>query len=577
DGNARHLRWQRHARQRAQPDGAAGDRWSPRWWSEPEAHRLHPDRAGDRRGGAVAAGVGGPSLVLVIIDGGGYREETAGNAIAAARKANWDALWERCPYAILAAAGEPVGLPEGQQGNSEVGHLNIGAGRVVHQDLTRINRAIRDGSFTTNPVLRAAMQSSASGHALHLMGLVSPGGVHSSSEHLYTLLEMAHALRAPRVFVHAFTDGRDEPPNSAAGYIGALVERIRAIGTGRIASVSGRYYAMDRDKRWERTERAYRTVVEASGPTAPDPVTLITQSYEGGITDEFIAPTRIVPAGDEPAAPIGDGDSVIFFNFRPDRARQLSHALVDESWDHFPRSRRPSLMHFVTFTEYEKGLTAEVAFPDEPLNQVLAEVVADAGWRQFHTAETEKYAHVTYFLNGGREAPFPGEERLLVPSPRVATYDLMPEMSAQPVTDVLLDRLMGGEDRFLVVNFANPDMVGHTGVFPATVRAVEVVDAMLGRIAGPVLSRRGILAITADHGNAELKVDRATGAPLTAHTLSPVPLILAGADEVHGLREDGKLGDIAPTLLPLVGLEVPRAMSGDDLRASTRPSPTPSG
>lgn len=519
----------------------------------------------------------GRPLVLVIIDGWGYRTDPFGNAIAAAKTPHWDALWQRWPHTILAAAGEPVGLPEGQQGNSEVGHLNIGAGRVVHQDLTRINRAIQDGSFTANSVLRAAMQSAVGGHALHLMGLVSPGGVHSSCQHLYTLLEMAHALRLARVFVHAFTDGRDEPPNSAAGYIGELVERIRAIGSGRIASVSGRYYAMDRDKRWDRTERAYRTVVEASGPTAPDPVALITQSYDGGITDEFIVPTRIVPAGGEPPPPIGDGDSVIFFNFRPDRARQLSHAMVDESWDHFARNYRPNLAHFVTFTEYEKGLTAEVAFPDQPLNEVLAAVVADAGWRQFHTAETEKYAHVTYFLNGGREAPFPGEDRLLVPSARVATYDLKPEMSAQPVTDVLLERLARGEDRFLVVNFANPDMVGHTGVFPATVRAVEVVDAMLGRIAGPVLNRRGILAITADHGNAELKVDRATGAPLTAHTTSPVPLILAGSHEVHRLREGGKLGDIAPTLLPLIGLEVPHAMSGDDLRASTRPSPAPSG
>jgi 2,3-bisphosphoglycerate-independent phosphoglycerate mutase len=429
----------------------------------------------------------------------------------------------------------------------------------------------------TNPVLRAAMQSARTDHALHLMGLVSPGGVHSSTEHLYALLEMAKSAGVPRVYIHAFTDGRDEPPTSAAGYLEELVARTRAIGSGSIASVSGRYYAMDRDKRWERTERAYRTVVEASGPTAPDPVGLIEQSYAAGITDEFIVPTRIVPAGEDPPPPIADGDSVIFFNFRPDRARQLSHALVDESWDHFPRTRRPRLAHFVTFTEYESGLPAEIAFPDEPLTQVLAEVVAGAGWRQFHTAETEKYAHVTYFLNGGREAPFPGEDRLLVPSPKVATYDLQPEMSAQPVTDALLDRLAGGNDRFLVVNFANPDMVGHTGVFPATVRAVEVVDAMLGRIAGPVLSRGGILVITADHGNAELKVDRATGAPLTAHTTSPVPLILAGADEVHGLREGGKLGDIAPTLLPLIGLQVPREMAGDNLREPTPASPAPSG
>jgi 2,3-bisphosphoglycerate-independent phosphoglycerate mutase len=429
----------------------------------------------------------------------------------------------------------------------------------------------------TNPVLRAAMQSARTDHALHLMGLVSPGGVHSSAEHLYALLEMAKSAAVPRVYIHAFTDGRDEPPTSAAGYLAELVARTRAIGSGSIASVSGRYYAMDRDKRWERTERAYRTVVEASGPTAPDPVGLIEQSYAAGITDEFIVPTRIVPAGEDPSPPIADGDSVIFFNFRPDRARQLSHALVDESWDHFPRTHRPRLAHFVTFTEYESGLPAEIAFPDEPLTQVLAEVVADAGWRQFHTAETEKYAHVTYFLNGGREAPFPGEDRLLVPSPKVATYDLQPEMSAKPVTDALLDRLAGGDDRFLVVNFANPDMVGHTGVFPATVRAVEVVDAMLGRIAGPVLSRGGILVITADHGNAELKVDRATGAPLTAHTTSPVPLILAGTDEVHALREGGKLGDIAPTLLPLIGLQVPREMAGDNLRVPTPASPAPSG
>jgi 2,3-bisphosphoglycerate-independent phosphoglycerate mutase len=515
--------------------------------------------------------------VLVIIDGWGYRTDPFGNAIAAARKPNWDALWTRWPHTILAAAGEPVGLPEGQQGNSEVGHLNIGAGRIVYQDLTRINRALEDGSFRTNPVLVSAMRSAAAGRSLHLMGLVSPGGVHSSSEHLYALLEMAHELEVPRVFVHAFTDGRDEPPTSAAGYIAALVDRMRAIGTGQIASVSGRYYAMDRDKRWERTERAYRTVVEASGATAPDPVALITQGYEAGITDEFVVPTRIVPAGQQPPAPMADGDSVIFFNFRPDRARQLSHAILDEHWDHFERKHRPRLAHFVTFTEYEAGLPAQVAFPDEPLNQVLAEVVSRAGWRQFHTAETEKYAHVTYFLNGGREAPFKGEDRLLVPSPKVATYDLQPEMSAQPVTDVLLERLAGGDDRFLVVNFANPDMVGHTGVFPATVKAVEVVDAMLGRIAGAVLGRGGILAITADHGNAELKVDRATGAPLTAHTTSPVPLILAGADEVNGLRDGGKLGDIAPTLLPLVGLTVPRELSGDDLRAPTPPNPAPSG
>ncbi|HET9847898.1 MAG TPA: 2,3-bisphosphoglycerate-independent phosphoglycerate mutase [Candidatus Dormibacteraeota bacterium] len=506
-----------------------------------------------------------PVLVLVIIDGWGYRTETPGNAIAAARKPNWDALWARWPHTILHAAGEPVGLPAGQQGNSEVGHLNIGAGRIVYQDLTRINLAITDGSFEKNPVLNAAMTSAAAGHALHLMGLVSPGGVHSSDEHLYALLRMAHRLAVKPVYVHAFTDGRDEPPTSAAGYVEALVEQMSRIGSGRTASISGRYYAMDRDKRWDRTERAYRTVVEGTGPTAPDPVAFIKQSYDAGTTDEFLVPTRIGPPGQDPPPRIQDGDSVIFFNFRPDRARQLSHAIVDERWEYFERKHRPKLAHFVTFTEYEKGLPAEVAFPDEPLSDVLAEIVSNAGWAQFHTAETEKYAHVTYFLNGGREAPFPGEDRLLVPSPKVATYDQQPEMSARQVTDALVDRLARGRYRFIAVNFANPDMVGHTGVFPATVKAVDVVDEMLGRIAPAVLERGGILAITADHGNAELKVDAKTGKPLTAHTTSQVPLIIAGSDHLKSLRDGGKLGDVAATLLPLVGLSVPDAMTGDNL------------
>jgi 2,3-bisphosphoglycerate-independent phosphoglycerate mutase len=522
-------------------------------------------------------GAPGRPLVLVIIDGWGYRTDPSGNAIAAAKTPNWDALWQRWPHTTLAAAGEPVGLPAGQQGNSEVGHLNIGAGRIVYQDLTRINRAIQDRSFFRNPVLFSAMQSAAAGHALHLVGLVSPGGVHSSSQHLYALLEMAHALAVSRIFVHAFTDGRDEPPTSAAAYVAELVERIGAIGAGRIASVSGRYYAMDRDRRWDRTERAYRTVVEGTGPAAPDPVGFIRHSYQDGITDEFLVPTRIVPPAQPPPPAIEDGDSVIFFNFRPDRARQLSHAIVDETWDHFERRHRPKLAHFVTFTEYEKGLPAEVAFPDEPLPGVLAEVISNAGWLQFHTAETEKYAHVTYFLNGGRETPFPGEDRLLVPSPKVATYDKHPEMSARPVTEELLRRLKSGRYRFIVVNFANPDMVGHTGVFPATLQAVEFVDAMLGRIADAVLPAHGILAITADHGNAELKVDQATGTPLTAHTTSPVPLIVAGADGVAALRDGGKLADIAPTLLGMVGLSPSAEMTGDDLRVATSPSPARAG
>jgi 2,3-bisphosphoglycerate-independent phosphoglycerate mutase len=506
-------------------------------------------------------------LVLVVIDGWGYNPDPFGNAIAAARKPNWDALWAGWPHTTLAAAGEPVGLPAGQQGNSEVGHLNIGAGRIVYQDLTRIDLAIRDGTFFQNPVLREAIRWVKDAHALHLLGLVSPGGVHSSSEHLYALLRMARDLGVrDGVYVHAFTDGRDEPPRSAAGFLRDLTNQMQAIGVGEVASVSGRYFAMDRDKRWDRTERAYRVVVEAEGPdTRFNPVSFMESCYADGVSDEFVPPTRIIRGTDPPPPAMSYGDSVIFFNFRPDRARQLTHAIVDKDWPSFPRRNRPGLAHFVTFTEYEKGLPVEVAFPDEPLTDVVAEVVSRAGLRQFHTAETEKYAHVTYFLNGGREKPFKGEDRLLVPSPKVATYDLEPAMSAPGVAKAVLDRIARGTDAFIVVNFANADMVGHTGVFPATVTAVEVVDAQLGRIAEATLARGGVLVVTADHGNAELKIDRATGTPLTAHTTSPVPMIIAGARGLRALRDGGKLGDLAPTMLPLVGLPVPAAMTGENL------------
>ncbi|HYS28890.1 MAG TPA: 2,3-bisphosphoglycerate-independent phosphoglycerate mutase [Candidatus Limnocylindria bacterium] len=537
--------------------------------SPPSArHAPHPD---------LRRPIGGSErrlLVLVVIDGWGYNPDAFGNAIAAARKPNWDGLWARWPHTTLAAAGEPVGLPTGQQGNSEVGHLNIGAGRIVYQDLTRIDLAIRDGSFFRTGVLLEAMGAArAARRALHLIGLVSPGGVHSSTGHLYALLRMARQIGVPAVHVHAITDGRDEPPTGGARYVADLAAEIQSIGIGRIASVSGRYYAMDRDRRWDRTERAYRTIVEGNGPTAADAVAFITDSYRQGVTDEFLIPTRIVPVAADPPPPMRDGDSVIFFNFRPDRARQLTHAIVDPTWDHFPRSSRMALAHFVTFTEYEKGLPAEVAFSDEPLAEVVAEVVSGAGLRQFHTAETEKYAHVTYFLNGGREQPFEGEDRLLVPSPKVATYDLQPAMSAAGVAQAVLDRIAQGTDAFIVVNFANADMVGHTGVFPATVTAVEVVDTQLGRIAEATLARGGVLVVTADHGNAELKIDRATGTALTAHTTSPVPMIIAGASGLRALRDGGKLGDVAPTMLPLVGLPVPAAMTGDNL-AKVKPEST---
>jgi 2,3-bisphosphoglycerate-independent phosphoglycerate mutase len=403
------------------------------------------------------------------------------------------------------------------------------------------------------------------GTVLHLIGLVSPGGVHSSMEHLYALLRMARDLGVRNVDIHAITDGRDEPPRSAAGFMRKLMAQIKSIGMGQVATISGRYFAMDRDKRWERTERAYRTIVEGQGPTADDPVKFIEGCYAKDVTDEFLPPTRLVVPGQDSARTMKDGDTVMFFNFRPDRARQLTHAIIDQDWPHFSRRHQPRLAHFVTFTEYEKGLPVEVAFKDEPLHGVLAEVFSHSGWPQYHTAETEKYAHVTYFLNGGREAPFPGEDRLLVPSPKVATYDLQPEMSAPGVTDVVVQRITERAHPFIVVNYANPDMVGHTGNFDATVKAVEVVDSMLARIVEAMQSRPGILAITADHGNAELKVDRETGKPLTAHTTSPVPFIVRGADGLKGLRDSGKLGDIAPTLLRLLSLEPSPEMDGDDL------------
>jgi 2,3-bisphosphoglycerate-independent phosphoglycerate mutase len=477
----------------------------------------------------------------------------------------WDGLWATWPHAELAAAGEPVGLPAGQQGNSEVGHLNIGAGRIVYQPLVRISRAIADGSFFANPALCSTVRHARdTGQTLHLLGLVSKGGVHSMSEHLFALLELARREHMERVVVHAFTDGRDEPPTSAAGYVGELEQQMRTVGVGRIASVSGRYYAMDRDQRWDRLEKAYRAVVDGDAPHAPDAVRFIEDSYARGITDEFLTPTCIVKEGQRPVR-MEDDHAVILFNFRPDRIRQFTHALVDVRWDHF--ARRPlSGLRIATMTEYEKDLPVKVAYPSDDVVDCLAAVLSGRGLPQFHCAETEKYAHVTYFLNGGREPPFPGEDRVLVPSARVATYDLQPAMSAPEITNELVRRIDGGRYAFLVVNFANADMVGHTGDFAATVAAVEVVDACLGRIAGAVRAAGGQLLITADHGNAEAKVDPKDNSPLTAHTTNPVPLIVVSS-RAPALRPTGKLGDIAPTLLPLMDLTSPPLMTGEDLRS----------
>ena len=504
-------------------------------------------------------------LVLVVCDGWGANPDAFGNAIAAARTPRVDALSAAWPCTLVAASGEAVGLPGGQQGNSEVGHLTIGAGRVIFQDLPRITRAIEDGSFFDNPVLCAAVDRARErGRRLHVLGLVSPGGVHSHQDQALAVVELARRRGLAEVVVHAFTDGRDEPPASAAGFLRRFQAGLAEIGTGRIASVSGRYYAMDRDRRWERTRRAYEMLAGDTAGSTADAVAYVEESYTGGVTDEFIEPAAVIPPGGARVR-IEDGDSAVFFNFRPDRARQLCHALLDADFDGFTRSRRVDDLFLAGFTEYEAGLGAAVAFPKQEVTDTLAEVVSRAGLRQFHVAETEKYAHVTYFINGGREQPFDGEQRLLIPSPRVATYDTTPAMSADPVTDAVVERLERADADLVVVNFANPDMVGHTGDFAATVAAVEVVDACIGRIADAALAAGGALLMTADHGNAELKVDVRDGSPLTAHTTSPVPLLLCGG-EARRLRDGGGLADVAPTALGVLGLPVPAAMTGRDLR-----------
>jgi len=503
-------------------------------------------------------------FVLVICDGWGYNPDVYGNAIAAAATPNLDRLSEQWPSALVEASGEAVGLPPGQQGNSEVGHLTIGAGRVVFQDLPRITRAIETGTFFDNPALREAVdRARRNGTALHCLGLVSPGGVHSHMDHGLALAELAQRRGLRRVYFHAFTDGRDEPPTSAAGFVARFREGLQRIGSGRIVSVSGRYYAMDRDRRWDRTSRAYEVVAGAGSGVAWDPVEYVEASYRASVTDEFLEPVSIVPDGTAPVR-IDDGDSVIFFNFRPDRARQLCHALLDDDFTSFDRSRMPRDLCFVTFTEYEAGLPAAVAFPKQDVDDTLAEVVSRAGLRQFHIAETEKYAHVTYFVNGGHEPPFLGEDRLLVPSPKVATYDLVPEMSAHPITEAVVERLRGGDDALVIINFANADMVGHTGHLEATVRAVETVDGCIGRIAETVLASGGGLLMTADHGNAERNRDPRDGSPLTAHTTSPVPVLLCGTG-ARSLRTGGGLQDVAPTVLSAMDLPIPAAMTGHDL------------
>jgi 2,3-bisphosphoglycerate-independent phosphoglycerate mutase len=506
-------------------------------------------------------------LALIILDGFGYRAEREGNAIALAEMPHYHELLEKYPHTLIEASGECVGLPKGVMGNSNVGHLCMGAGRIVRTDVERINHAIKTGGYFQNLALNAAMDSAVKhDRALHLMGLVSDGLVHSSQEHAYALLHMAKERGVRRVFVHCFLDGRDTPPASADRYVAAMQEKCKEIGVGEIATLVGRYYAMDRDKRWERTERAYKLLVNAEGEHAGDPIAAIRTSYERNVTDEFVEPIVVTREDGQPVAAIQDRDSVIFFNFRADRARQITSALAVPGFDAFPVPSRPHV-HFVCFTVYDKTYPLPVAFsPEQPIN-ILGEVFGALGVRNYRMAETEKYAHVTYFFNGGTEREFPFEKRLLVPSPRVATYDLVPEMSAFKITEKMLRTIEEGETDVFIVNFANADMVGHTGKLDKTIEACQYLDTCLGWIIKAMRSARGITLITADHGNAEQMIDPRTGQPHTAHTTNPVPfhLIDEGSLGVK-LREGGALEDVAPTMLALLEIEKPKEMTGRDLR-----------
>lgn len=502
-------------------------------------------------------------LALIILDGFGYSPRREGNAIALARTPHFDELFKKYPKTLIEGSGRAVGLPPGQMGNSEVGHLNIGAGRIVRMDISRIDHAIETGEFFRNPALLEAMDR-ARGSALHLMGLVSHGGVHSWHEHLYALLRMAKGSGLSRVFVHAFLDGRDTPPTSGAEYVAELIEKMREYGIGRVASVIGRYYAMDRDKRWDRTEKAYRLIAFGEGRKRSDPVAAIREYYEEGVTDEFMKPISIVEESGEPVATVRDGDSVIFFNFRADRARQLTRAFTEDDFTGFDRGPKLKI-HFTCMTEYDRTFQLPVAFGPERHEMILADIFAAEGIRNLRIAETEKYAHVTYFFNGGIEKPFPYEERILIPSPKVATYDLKPEMSAFEVTEEVVKAIKSDRFDVFIINYANPDMVGHTGVLEAAIKAVEVVDQCVGRVIEAIREKGGAAIITADHGNIEQMIDPETGEPFTAHTTNPVPLILV--DNYSGrLASGGSLQDIAPTMLGMLGLPKPPQMTGRDLR-----------
>ncbi len=506
-----------------------------------------------------------PVTVLVVLDGFGYSEAIENNAIAAAKTPNWNSFWRDCPHTLISGSGGDVGLPDGQMGNSEVGHMNLGAGRVVYQDLTRINRAIEQGEFARNRTLnRTFDRVKKSGGALHVLGLLSPGGVHSHEDQIFALVEMAAAAGLDRVYLHAFLDGRDTPPKSAEPSLARADTLLGELGVGHVASVTGRYFAMDRDRRWDRVERAYNLLVRGEAPFhAASGVEALAMAYQREETDEFVQPTSVHPAGELPVR-INDGDAVVFMNFRADRARQLTRALVDPAFSDFQQRTRVTLADFVMLTRYADDIDTPCAFEPLVLENTLGEFLAASGKSQLRLAETEKYAHVTFFFSGGREDPFEKEHRILIPSPKVSTYDQQPEMNARKVTDELVRAIDAGAYDVIVVNYANADMVGHTGNFEAAVKAVETLDECLGRIAAALKAHGGQMLITADHGNVEQMRDTTTDQPHTAHTCEPVPLVYVGPQELR-LLDGATLSDVAPTLLDLMHLEAPPEMTGKSI------------
>jgi 2,3-bisphosphoglycerate-independent phosphoglycerate mutase len=509
-------------------------------------------------------------IVLTVLDGWGYRAETAGNAIALARKPAYDELLRKFPNTLIHTSGPYVGLPDGQMGNSEVGHMNMGAGRIVHMDITRIDLLIANKQLQSVPLFQQAMERGRE-RQLHFIGLLSDGGVHSHIQHLFALLEMARQYKVQNVFVHCFMDGRDTPPHSGREFVAQLQARMRELGVGQIATLVGRYYAMDRDNRWERVELAYRALVHGEAETrTDDPIGALQKSYQQDVTDEFIKPIVVTKGAGDAAVPVGlirDGDAVIFFNYRADRARQITYALAAPDFDKFTDPQRPKNLFYVAMTRYDKNWSwLQFVIAPEKLEQILAQVFAELEYKNLRCAETEKYAHVTYFFNGGVEKPFPGEERILVPSPKVATYDLKPEMSAAGITETVVHAIEKGEFDAIIMNYANADMVGHSGKLEAAIHAVEAVDAGLAKIYQTLQARGGTWIITADHGNAETMVDPATGGAHTYHTTNPVPFILVNDDARLRLKSGGALRDIAPTMLGILQQRQPSDMTGTDLR-----------